>query len=210
MGAGGCFDASLLMQLGRFAEAEQQFEQAVASEKQPKLSALAHVMFGELLLELRRYPQAQEHFDAAVSLWPERGATYRDIAELCLRRGDKPSDALRWARLAVETERAGAGVTPETKKANLSCDLATLAWAVAADSRDAAEVRRLYAEALTLSADNPVTSTAQMHCHFGQAYTALDDSAASSQQFEQAARVDPHGLWGRTAQTMATGVRQCQ
>ena len=200
------FTGNLLLQLGRFAEAEQLLQRAVDYQKEPRLAALANTVLGQLLLRQQNYERAIECFEVALRLWPDRGSTHRDIAEAWLRRGGNPSEPLRWARLAVEKERAGEGVSPETKKTNLSEDLATLAWAVAADSGDAAEVERLCAEAVGLCGAEPVTSAAQVHCHCGLAYAALGDEAKKGRHFEEAARVDPHGVWGREARSMTAGV----
>jgi tetratricopeptide (TPR) repeat protein len=199
------FTGNLLMQLGRFAEAEQLLRRAVSHEKEPRLAALANTVLGQLLMRQQNYERAQECFEAALRLWPDRGSTHRDMAEVWLRRGGSPAEALRWARLAVEKERAGEGVSADTKRTNLSEDLATLAWAVAADSGDAAEVERLCAEAVGLCGTDPVTLTAQVHCHCGLAYTALRDEVKKVRHFEEAVRVDPNGVWGREARSMAVG-----
>jgi tetratricopeptide (TPR) repeat protein len=197
------FCASMLVQMGRFGEAEQTFLKVVAAQKGPKRAALANEALGQLFLFQEGYEKALECFTAALQLWPERGATHRCIAEVWLRRGDNAPEALREARLAVEKERAGEGITPLTKAINLSEDLATLAWAQAASTGDAAEVEKLSAEAVGLCNGFPVTSTAQVHVHCGMAYAALGDSAKRAQHFEDAARVDPQGIWGREAKKAA-------
>ena len=207
MGMDPYFHGSMLMQLGHFAEAQQWLEQVIARQKEPKLLALANTTLGQLFLQQQRYDEAQKLFETALALWPDRASTHRDIAELWMRR-DNPSEGLRWASRAVDKERAGEGVTPETQKTNLCEELATLAWAVAATSHDRAEVDRLTAEAVAVAADNPVSSTAQIHFQIAQAYSLLDDTATSGRHFEEAARFDPKGLWGCAAQAMAAGVRQ--
>jgi len=202
----GVFQGDLLMQLGRFADAEQVLAQALTRETEPKSTALAHCCLGELFLVQQRYEQAMRCFTTAQSLWPERGATFRSIAEVWLRRGDNPAEALRCANLAVQTEKAHQGVAPMTKVMNLGAELATLAWAVAATSRNAEQVDRWVAEADSYGAGIPVTSIAQMHVYSGMAYTALGDDAKRAQHFEAAARMDPNGVWGREAQGQCVGV----
>jgi tetratricopeptide (TPR) repeat protein len=205
MGMDPYFHGAMLMQLGRFDEAQQWLEQVTATQKETRLLALANSTLGQLCLQQQHYDEAQKRFQTALSLWPDRASTHRDLAELHLRR-DNLSEGLHWAHLAVEKERAGEGVTPETQKTNLCEELATLAWAVAANSHDRSEVDRLAAEALDLAANNPVSSTAQIHFQVAQAYGLLGDTATSGRHFEEAARVDPNGLWGRAAQALA--VRQ--
>ena len=194
-----------LMNLGEFAEAEKSLRRSVEKAPNPKLAAVANIGLGELYTHQLRYEKAVECFQNALILWPERGSTHREFAEVWLRRGDGPAEALRRARLAVESERAGGGM-PEAKNANLCVDLATLAWAEAVNSRDAAEVEKLSAEAVSLYGATPVSYKAQVHCHCGLAYATLGDAVKSKQHFEEAARVDPNGMRGREAMSMAAGV----
>jgi tetratricopeptide (TPR) repeat protein len=198
----GVFRGSVLMQLGRLDEAEQVLSQALPLEKEPKSTALAQCTLGELFLVQQRYEKALECFMIALRLWPERGATHRDIAEVGLRRGDKPSDVLGWARLAVEKEKSSQGIVPMTKVMNLGLELATLAWAVAVSSRNAPEVEKLVTEADSFCAGIPVTSRARVHFYSGMAYASLGDEAKRAQHFEAAAQVDPNGAWGREAQKL--------
>jgi tetratricopeptide (TPR) repeat protein len=198
----GVFRGNLLMQLGRLDEAEQTLSQALALETEPKSTALANCALGELLRLQQRYDKALECFMLALRLWPERGGTYRDIAEVGLRRGDNPAEVLRWAHLAVQKEKASQGIVPVTRVMSLGAELATLAWAVAITSRDTHEVERLVTEADSFGAGIPVSSTAQVHYYGGMAYTMLGDEAKRAQHFEAAARVDPNGAWGREAQKL--------
>jgi len=202
----GVFRGDLLMQLGRFAEAEQTLAHALTLETEPKSTALANCVMGELFLHQQRYEHASSCFVTAVKLWPERGSTHRDIAEVWLRRGGNPTEALRWARLAVEKEKASQGFAPVTKVANLGAELATLAWAVAVCSRDAAEVERLVAEADSLCGGVPVSTIARVHVFCGMAYAALGDEAKRTQHFAAAARADANGIWGREAQMLTAPV----
>ena len=162
--------------------------------------ALAHCVSGEIFLFERQYDKALASFQAALNLWPERGATYRAVAEVGLRRGENPAVVLQWAQQAVEKEKASRGLAPQTKVENLAVELATLAWAMAASSRNAPEVDRMVAEADSFCAGIPVSSIAQVHVHGGLAYAALGDEAKRTHHFEIAARVDPNGIWGREAQ----------
>ena len=196
----GVFHASLLMQVGRLMEAEQVLSQALRRETEPKSAALAHCVLAEVHMFQRQYDKALGCYNTALGLWPERGGTFRAIAEVGLRRGDDPSVALQWARQAVEKEKASQGIAPMTKVVNLGSELATLAWAVAVASRNAAEVDQLIAEANSFLAGVPVSSVAQVHVYSGLAYAALGNEAKRSQYFETAARVDPNGAWGREAQ----------
>ncbi len=192
-----------LMQMGVFDEAEKRMCKCVDTAPNPKLGAVANIGLGEVYLHQERYEPAQQCFQHATILWPERGSTNREFAEVWLRRGDGPEEALRRARLAVDLERAGPGLSPETKDANLSVNLATLAWAEAVNSHDAAAVEKLCAEAVSLYAKTPVSYKAQVHCHCGLAYSALGDAVKGGEHFEEAVRVDPKGIWARESMSLA-------
>jgi len=204
----GVFQGSALMQIGLLEEAEKTLLQAVAApQADPKLAALANCVLGELFLLQQRLERALGCFTTALNLWPERAATHRHMAEVWLRK-DMGSEALSWARRAVEKEKADAGVTAETKAANLATGIATLAWAVAAegDAGEPGEAEKLAAEAAALCGGLPVTSVAQVHVNLGMAYTLLGDPAKGAGHFETAAQADPHGAWGREGQRLGSEI----
>lgn len=202
----GVFDGALLMQIGRLNEAERMISEALTSETEPRSMALAHCVLGDVYLFQHQYDKALSCYNSALSLWPERGGTYRSIAEVGLRRGEDPSVVVQWAHLAVEKEKTSQGIVPMTKVANLSAELATLAWAVAASSRNAPEVEKLVAEADSYCAGIAVSSMAQVHVYSAMAYAALGDEAKRARHLEAAARVDPNGVWGREAQQQTVTV----
>jgi tetratricopeptide (TPR) repeat protein len=190
------FRGVMVMQTGQFDIARQLFQHVMDKATGPKDSAVANSHMGQLLMEEGQYDRAMNHLRTAQILWQERGSTDRLLAELWLRRGRDSTEALRLARSAVKKDRAGEG---DAKNATLCEDLATLAWAVALDSRDDGEVDQLMREAASLSAANPVCSTSQMHLHFGHAYAALGNMSKTMKHYEQAAQLDPNGLSGRAA-----------
>ncbi len=135
---------------------------------------------------------------------PNRGSTHRQMAEACLLKGDRSSDAVRWAKLAVDEDRAAKQV-PIIYDMNLSEDLATLAWAVAVDSADRSRVQGLVAEALERMPDS-VYTRAQVLYQSGRAYRAMGDEAESLKMFRQAAEIDSQGELGREARAMAQSI----
>src|SRR5579863_994386 len=94
------FHGSLSMQLGRFAEAEKYLRRCAAMPQSERLAAIAYTSLGHILLETGRYEEAVKCFETSLRYSPERGSTYRDLAETALRRGD-PAEALKFARTAV-------------------------------------------------------------------------------------------------------------
>jgi tetratricopeptide (TPR) repeat protein len=198
------FRGSALAQLGRLDEAETWLRRNVAMhtafhEKQHL--AIGLTSLGEVLLQAGRYDEAQETFDESIDANPNRSAGYRYLAELCLLREADPADAVRWAQRAVQTEQAGKLLTEDIRNLNLGECLATLAWATAAGTHDAAEVVRLADAALKSVGSTNVESAAQVRCHLGRAFAELGDLEASARHYEEAARIDLQGHWGRVARS---------
>ncbi len=205
------FSGTMLMHLGRFQEAEQRLRRNLTAQTGAQSTALAYSSLGQLLLELQRYDEAVECFETSLRHWPERGSGHRDLAEACLRRGGQASDAVQWARLAVleDRSRISPADSPKLREVcdiNLGEDLATMAWAVAEDSRDRPQVDSLVDEAVPL-VRGAVSPSAMVHYLSGHAYLALGDSVKSGQHFYEAGRIDPNGLWGRSARGMNQGMR---
>ena len=190
--------AEMLIQLGRSQEAEEILRQMADTVKEAKPRTLVMSQLGQLLMRQQRYDEAMECFQLALRMRPERGSTYRAIAEWHLRRGDNPAEALCWARLAVEKEKAGPGLSQDCQKICLCEDMSTLAWAVAVDLHDGVEVDRL-CEEIAFPALTPACSLALSSFHFGKAWEALGDEAQSAAHFEAAAQRDANGIWGREA-----------
>jgi tetratricopeptide (TPR) repeat protein len=164
------------------------------------LAALAYSSHGQVLVELERCEEALKCFETSRQCDPNRGGADRDTAHAWLIRG-KPEQALNWAKSALEKERASTG-DKESRELNLRESLATLAWAVASTRGDREEVDRLAAEAIPPPETRAPSSCAEVHIHLGKAYAALGDSAKSEWHFEEAARIDPKGLWGRAARSL--------
>jgi tetratricopeptide (TPR) repeat protein len=197
------FKGYLLMELGQFGAAQPLIECAIQNANDPRSRALGNIVLGQVFTEDQQDDRALDCFRAAQALWPDRGTADRAIAELRLRRGGNSAEALLAARRGFEKEKAGEGLSVDSKNTSLCEHLGTLAWAVAVESQDAAEVDRLVAETAGLTGANPANSTALMHLHFGHAYAALGQAEKSARHFEEAIRVDPNGLSGRAAASMA-------
>jgi tetratricopeptide (TPR) repeat protein len=211
------YRGAILRQLGRLEEAEkclsecaqlsQQNEGAYGRsirggiaeiEKRISISANTQQMLGAVYLSRHRYADAITAFEASLRDCPDHGSALRDIAEVWLRRG-KATEALKWAALAVDADRATRLLSRDVNEMNLADDLATLAWAAAAALKDGLQVERLVSEAEQLVVGKAVTAFAQVHLHAGFAYAALGDPEHSLRHLQAAAQSDSQGISGRYA-----------
>jgi tetratricopeptide (TPR) repeat protein len=116
------FRGAIQMHLGDLNEAETLLQQSIqlsekatrvlqtrgvrassALKRQIRLTALSRSALGELYLDRGRYNEALRCFEDGLQDWPGRGGFHRGIAETWLRRGGSATEALKWAKLAVET-----------------------------------------------------------------------------------------------------------
>ena len=199
------FRGTMLHHLGRLDEAEASLREGLPLEEDPRQRALVYNTLATVLMDQCRYPEAIAFFENAGRAWPNRGANHRGIAEVWLRQGRELPEALDHARQAVEIDRAASGMKKEALDTRLGEDLATLAWAVAANSTvianpgAATEVESVLAESFRLCGTKTKPIVAQIHYQAGKAYEALKVPEKAQEHFRQAAEVDPNGIYGRLA-----------
>jgi tetratricopeptide (TPR) repeat protein len=197
-----CFyRGACLAQLERLPEAETWLRRNIAlrRENESRFLAIAYTTLGHLMLQAGRPGEAVDCFETSIKYFPGRSSGYRSMAEAVLMRGGDSCEALRWAKRAIEKEKADRQTTPELRQLNLGECTATLAWAVAAASHDASEVARLVTEGVALVGTGSLSSTAQVHYLSGRAYEELGDAAQSAHHYGEAAKLDRQGAWGRAA-----------
>jgi tetratricopeptide (TPR) repeat protein len=194
------FRGKSLYEIGKLEDAEASLRQSLTLEKDKRRRALSQEALGSVLLEQKRYTEAVACFEGCIADWPDRGCSHRAIAETGLRQGIWIAEAFGRAQKAVEIDRAAQALSAEIHNVNLGMALATLAWATAVHSRDAAEVDRLTAAAVQLSGEDTKSVMSQVYYHAGLAYAALGKTEESARHFEQAAASDPRGNFGRLAQ----------
>jgi tetratricopeptide (TPR) repeat protein len=203
------FRGTLLHHLGRLDEAEASLREGLPLEEDPRQRALVHNTLATVLMDAGRYPEAIAFFENAGTAWPDRGSSHRGIAEVWLRQGREFPEALSQARQAVDIDRAASGMKKEALHSRLGEDLATLAWAVAANASAifsstnpgaVSEVELLLAESFQLCGTKTKPVLAQIHYQAGKAYKALKMSEKAQENFRLAAAADPRGVYGRLAQ----------
>ena len=206
------FRGSMLHHLGRLDEAEASLREGLPLEEDPRQRALVHNTLATVLMDAGRYPEAIAFFENAGTAWPDRGSSHRGIAEVWLRQGREFPEALAQARQAVDIDRAASGMKKEALDTRLGEDLATLAWAVAANATavfaspnpgTVSEVESLVAESFQLCGTKTRPVLAQIHYQAAKAYEALKMPEKAREQFRVAAEADPKGIYGRFAKSAA-------
>lgn len=201
----------MLYQLGKLQEAESCLRDAVSLETEPRSKALAREALGKVLIELKRYDQAVTCFEAVTEGCPNLGTGHRGIAEVYLRQGIRTGDALGSARLAVKLAHTARADNKHIQDLNLGEAQATLAWAVAAQAGDAAEVDRLLAHAFLLCGEEYKPIRSHLNCLAAAAYSALGTPSAlekSAGHLQLASAADSLGIFGRRAKAGIEAVAQ--
>lgn len=197
------YRGSALAQLGQFDEAEDALRRSLAIKTDPRLTSICRSELGSLFLEAGKWDQAQECFRESIAETPDRSSPHRGIAELFLRRGMRPGDALTEAQTALALDRPQARSKGELAKlnynTNLAESLALVAWAVAANEGAEAQVDKLVNEAVAVCDPNTKPVLAEIHYFSAMAWTALAKPAEAAIHFRQAADLDPEGTYGRLA-----------
>jgi tetratricopeptide (TPR) repeat protein len=197
---------TVLKQLGDLPEAEADLRQALAMDGKPEQLAIYQSELGQILSFQERHAEALRCFQASTQLAPALAASMRGMAEACLRMGHN-DNAFEWAKRAVDADHHAIKNNSlmgqqEVLQMNLSADLATLAWVIAAHTQDAESVGAIANEALQLAGYKHITNVSQVNYHLGLAYTTLGDKARGGDHWERAVRSDAKGHWGRSAQTL--------
>jgi tetratricopeptide (TPR) repeat protein len=190
-------------ELGRLEEAEQLLRRSLSITKDPARRTVCRDQLGLVLMEQKRYDDAADCFRVCIAECPNRGGSHRGMAETLLRQAEKNAEALDAARLAVEADRAdrvlGGKLGGEAHTLNLSESLAFLAWALAENSVDPAEVEGALTEAFALCPETTKPIRTRLHFCASQAFSALGNTAESTRHIQFAIEIDPAGNYGRLA-----------
>lgn len=202
-----------LFEAGMFEEAAECFRQADLRDYSNDKKALYREALGDLRVELGQIDEALECFASGAEQSPGRGGCHRGMAVALLRVGRR--GALPWARKALPLDegREGGRVSShdieihDVRAWNVVLSLAVLAWAVAAETGDSAEVEQILARLMDLAPERVIPVGAQAFYHAGRAYAALGQEAKSVVAFAKAAELDPKGQHGRLARAEGGEIR---
>lgn len=196
-GAGGAqfVRGDILVTAGRYAEAEAVLREGLAVVRNPIDRMMLLEDLGHVLLEAGKYGEAQRSYESARELMPKRSVPDRSLAELLLRQGIEPEQALELANRALELYR-GSPHERLTCRERLGETLSVHAWALAVRGRSAEAIEAIE-QALKTPARKSRPALAHVRFNAGMAMRALGNRSAANEHFHRGAEWDPSGRWGK-------------
>jgi tetratricopeptide (TPR) repeat protein len=187
----------ILLQAGRYPEAEQKLRGGLASALGGEDYGFALENLGETLMEQGRYEEASRSYEAALHavVWLRR--PYRGMAEMLLRRGQNAAEALELSERILDVS----GMSWRERKANGRSEhdyWGLKAWALAELGR-AAEVLPAVENAVKSTDKSSRPDLATTHYRAGMAMLALGSDTAAARHFNLAMELDPAGRRGTLA-----------
>ena len=185
----------VLTDAGRHEEAERVLRETIDHPSRLKVDkVLALEDLGNVLMDTGRFEEAQRCFRNAAEILPDRSPSATGMAEVLLRQGIYPQNALAHAQTALSLFRASTERISDGWR--LGAILATKAWALAACDRSA-EAREAIDSALKSPASKTRGPLAQIHYKAGMSLVALSDNRSANEHFARGAELDPAGRWGQ-------------
>jgi tetratricopeptide (TPR) repeat protein len=188
----------ILVLAGRYREAEDTLRRSLESSHARESYGSALEYLGDALMEQGRYDEAMRSYEAALLAFPWRRRPYRGMAEMLLRRGEKPEQALEYIERIIDFS----DISWRQRKANGKAQddyWALKAWALARVGRTS-EVAEAIENALRDTNKNAAPDMATTHYRAGMAMQALGNDSAANEHFKLALQFDPHGRRGTLAQ----------
>ncbi len=166
---------------------------------------------GAALMEQGRYAEATKSCEAAIHAFAWRRRPYRGMAEILLRQGKNPKQALEYVEKVIDF--AGLSLGERKRNGQPQDDYWGLkAWALALLGRSS-EVAPAIENALKATNKTCLPDLASTHYHAGMAMQALGLQSSANEHFTRAMEFDPKGRRGVLAgsalreQSVLGGVR---
>jgi len=188
-----------LLLAGRYREAEDSLRRSLASSHASKNYAFALEYLGDAQMEQGRYNEATRSYEAALHAFSWVRRPYRGMAEMLLRQGKNPEQALEYVELILDS----AGLAWQERQLNDSAKddyWGLKAWALARLGRSS-EVETAIENALKATNKTSHPDLATTHYRAGMAMQALGNQSSANEHFKQALELDPQGRRGTLAQT---------
>jgi tetratricopeptide (TPR) repeat protein len=151
---------------------------------------------GFVLLALGCYPEAKQSFEAAAALWPTRSAAYSGLAELRLRQGLVPTQALANAEQALKNHHTD--LSERGSPEGMAHICGNQAWALALLGHVAHSQQVIESAAREISPEHR-PELAGFHWRAGMAMLAIESPSSAADHFHRASEFDPEGYYGGLA-----------
>ena len=188
--------AAALFYWGRCEESERILREFVDPSRAGADRLRGSENLGFVLLALGRYPEAKRSFEAAAALWPTSSAAYSGLAELRLRQGLVPTQALADAERALKNHRTD--VSERFSSNGMARIRGDQAWALALLGH-AAESQRIIELAAREIDPKHRPELAGFHWRAGMAMLAIENPSSAAGHFHRASELDPQGYYGGLA-----------
>jgi tetratricopeptide (TPR) repeat protein len=187
----------MLLAAGRYREAEDALRRSLASSHARESYGFALEYLGEALMEQGRHEEAMRSYEAALHAFPHLKRPYRGMAEMLLRRGEKPELALEYIEKIIDF--SGLSRAQRAMNGKPQDDYWVLkAWALARLGRTS-EVAEAIENAVRTTDKNAAPDMASTHYRGGMALQAMGNESAANEHFKLAVQFDPHGRRGTLA-----------
>ena len=189
---------AVLLLAKRYREAEENLRAALAGLPDGLNQALALDSLGDALMEQGRDDEAMRTYEASLHAYPGLQRARRGMAEMVLRCGGNPQQALEY----VENMKSGAGLSWAVRRMGKrqQDDYWSLkAWALAQLGRSA-EVAPAIGAAFKATNKKSRPDLAVTNYRAGMAMRAIGNESAAVDYFKRARDLDPNGRRGSLAQ----------
>jgi tetratricopeptide (TPR) repeat protein len=188
--------AAALFYWGRCEEAERILREFVDPSRAGADRLRGSENLGFVLLALGRYPEAKRSFEAAAALWPTSSAAYSGLAELRLRQGIVPTQALADAERALKNHHSD--VSERFSSEGMARIRGSQAWALALLGHAAQSQQVIELAAREIDPKHR-PELAGFHWRAGMAMLAIENSPSATGHFRRASELDPEGYYGGLA-----------
>ena len=189
----------MLVIAGRYREAEETLRRAMVSSHAGEFYGFALEHLGSALMEQGRYAEATRSYEAAMHAFSWMRRPYRGMAEILLRQGKNPQQALEYVEKLIDFT----GLSWRERKLNgqpYDDYWGLKAWALALLGRSS-EVAPAIEKALAATNKKSLPDLAATHYYAGMAMQALGVQSSANEHFNRAVELDPKGRRGVLARS---------
>jgi tetratricopeptide (TPR) repeat protein len=184
----------ILVAAGRYQEAEDTLRRSLVSSHARQSYGQALEYLGDALMEQGRYDEATRSYEAALHAFAWRLRPYRGMAEMLLRRGGNPQQALEYVEKIIDF--SGLSAVQRSGNGRPQDDYWALkAWALAAIGRTS-EVAGAIESAVKATDSKCLPDLATTYYRAGMAMQAMGNQSVANQHFRRAIELDPNGRRG--------------